>query len=308
MTYELLTSISMVVEDIPSAVSTLVDAIGIGVPKPHWYVEGSGIRAQFCRVHPSYVVAPTLIELVTAAEVPPDASHAFPVAEIAAKQGNRPVKIHATGIGLPAVALYDLGRHLQQLGVSHWYLGAGDTARLVISHDLAGLFVEAIPSAELRLGDEGFHGLADVPAGITPEAMVRIAARRHLVADLEETLRVLDRTMRWKHARIVDEPGCRRAIMALSAPRSAQLELVQPTGPGRVQDAYDELGPGAWTIQIAVADVAAKAEDLARRRTPYTAESDVLRVDPAATLGVPFEFVAAGQTSVGGAPRPADGR
>jgi hypothetical protein len=292
VTYQLLTSVSIVVEDIPSAVSTLIDAIGIGVPKPHWYVEGSGIKAQFCRVHPSYIVAPTLLELVTAGEVPPDASHSFPVAEIAAKQGNRPVKIHATGIGLPAVALHDLGRHVKQLGVSHWYLGAGDTARLVISDDLAGLFIEAIPSAELRLGEDGFHGLADVPAGAAPEAMVRIAARQHLVADLEETLRVLDRTMRWKPAHIVDEPGCRRAIMAFSAPRSAQLELVQPAGPGRVQDAYDELGPGAWTIRIAVVDVAAKAEDLTARGTPYTAENDVLRVDPAATQGVPFEFVA----------------
>jgi hypothetical protein len=282
----------MVVKDIPSAVSTLIDAIGIGVPKPHWYVEGSGIKAQFCRVHPSYVVAPTLLELVAAGEVPPEASHSFPVAEIAAKQGSRPVKIHATGIGLPAAALHDLGRHLQQLDVPHWYLGAGDTARLVISDDVAGLFIEAIPSGELRLGEDGFQGPADIPSDATPEAMVRIVARQHLVANLEETLRVLERTMRWQPAQVDDEPGCRRAIMAFSAPRSARLELVQPTGPGRVQEAYDELGPGAWTVRIAVVDVAAKARDLAARGTPYTTENDILRVDPAATQGVPFEFVA----------------
>jgi hypothetical protein len=292
--YQLLTSISVIVEDIPSAVSTLIDAIGIGVPKPHWYVEGSGIKAQFCRVHPSYVVAPTLLELVAAGEVPPDASHSFPVAEIAAQQGSRPIKIHASGIGVPAVDLHDLGRHLQHLDVPHWYLGAGDTARLVIGDDLAGLFIEVIPSAELRLGEDGFLGPADIPLDATPEMMVRIVARQHLVADLEESLRGLDRTMRWKPAHVADEPGSRRAIMAFSAARSAQLELVQPTGPGRVQQAYDELGPGAWTIRIAVVDVAAKAEDLAARGTPYTAEHDILRVDPAATVGVPFEFVAAG--------------
>jgi hypothetical protein len=296
MTYQLLTSVSMVVEDIPSAVSTLVDAIGIGVPKPHWYVEGSGIKAQFCRVHPSYVVAPTLLELVAPGQVPPDASHSFPVADISAKQGNRQIKIHATGIGLPAVALHDLGRHLKQVGVPHWYLGAGDTARLVISDDVAGLFIEAIPSAELRLGDDGFHGLADIPSDANPETLVRILGRQYLVADLEETLQVLDRTMRWKPAHVADESGCRRATMAFSAPRSAQLELVQPTGPGRVQDAYDELGPGPWAIRIAVVDVAAKAEDLAARGTPFTAENDLLRVDPAATQGVPFEFVASGRT------------
>jgi hypothetical protein len=297
VTYQLLTSVSIVVEDIPSAVSALIDAIGIGAPKPHWYVEGSGIKAQFCRVHPSYVVAPTLLELVAPGEVPPDASHAFPVAEIAAKQGNRPVKVHATGVGLRAAALHDLGHHLDQTGVPHWYLGAGDTARLVVSDDHARLFIEAIPSAELRLGEEGFHGPADLPAGATAATMVRIAAREHLVADLEDTLHVLDRTMRWKPARVADEPGCRRAIMTFSAPRSAQLELVQPAGPGRVQDAYQEVGPGAWTIRVAVVDVAAKARDLAARGTPHTAENGILRVDPAVTCGVPFEFVASSRTA-----------
>src|SRR5262249_62278910 len=133
-----------------------------------------------------------------------------------------------------------------------------------------------------------FAGRADRSAGATPETMVRIAAREHLVADLGDTLQVLDRTMRWKPARVADESGCRRAVMAFSAPRSARLELVQPAGPGRVQDAFEQLGPGAWTIRVAVIDVTAKAEDLAARGTPYIAENGILRVDPAVTCGVPF--------------------
>jgi hypothetical protein len=288
--YQLMTSVSIVVDDIPSAVTTLVDAIGIGVPKPHWYVEGSGIKAQFCRVHPSYVVAPTLLELVAPGEQGAGASQAFPVADIAAKQGSRSIKVHATGLGLPSHAVHDLGVHLEQIGVPHWYLGSGDSARLVVSDGDAGLFAEAIPSTELRLGEDGFHAPADVPPDAAPEAMVRIVAREYLVADLDDTLRVLDRTLRWKPVTVVGEVGSRRAIMAFTAPRSARLELVEPTGPGRVQDAFAELGPGAWTVRVAVVDGAAKVRDLAQRGTACVAEDGVVRVDPGATLGVPFEF------------------
>ena len=81
--------------------------------------------------------------------------------------------------------------------------------------------------------------------------------------------------------------------MPFAAPRSARLELVQPTGPGRVADAYEQLGPGPWAVRVSVVDVDAKAADLAARGTPYTFTDGVLRADPASTLQVPFEFVSA---------------
>ena len=76
-------------------------------------------------------------------------------------------------------------------------------------------------------------------------------------------------------------------------PRSARLELVQPKGAGRAADAYAELGPGAWTVRVSVVDLDAKAADLAQRGTRHVIESGRLRPDPAETLNVPFEFVAA---------------
>jgi hypothetical protein len=60
-----------------------------------------------------------------------------------------------------------------------------------------------------------------------------------------------------------------------------------------VADAFDWLGPGAWTVRVSVVDVDAKAADLTARGTPYTLTDAVLRTDPASTLQVPFEFVSA---------------
>ena len=81
--------------------------------------------------------------------------------------------------------------------------------------------------------------------------------------------------------------------MPFRAPRSASLELVEPSGPGRVADEYEEVGAGAWTIRISVVDVDAKADDLTARGTPFTVHEGVVRPDRDSTLLVPFEFVAA---------------
>ena len=122
--------------------------------------------------------------------------------------------------------------------------------------------------------------------------MVRIVAREYLVDDLDDTLRVLERNLRWAPASVLEQDGARGAVMPFRAPRSARLELLEPTGPGRVAEAYEQVGAGAWTIRISVVDVEAKADDLAARGTPFTLESGVLRPDPERTLQVPFEFVA----------------
>jgi hypothetical protein len=118
-------------------------------------------------------------------------------------------------------------------------------------------------------------------------------ARDYLVRDLDETLSILERNLRWAPSMVVDEEACRRAVMLFAVPRSARLELVQPKGSGRVADAYAEFGPGAWTVRVSVMDLDAKAADLAQRGTRHVIEHGCLRPDPSATLNVPFEFVAA---------------
>jgi hypothetical protein len=299
-----MTSVSVVVDDIDSAVKTLCDNVGIPEPRPQSFREGQGIRAMFCRIHPKYAVAPTFLELVTPGPINDEGPHVgvFDVAKIAAQQGDRPIKLHASGVGMTGDTLDQLVDRLRTLQVPHVLAGLPPTARLLTgwndsgSYDWdadAGLFFEGVPSFELQLSEEGFTGPADIPAEAEPTTMIRISAREYLVRDLGESLGILERNFGWVPRSVLDETECRRALMPFSAPRSAVVELVEPKGSGRPAEALERLGPGPWTIRVTVVDLAAKADDLTRRGTPFTMDNDVIRPAPDATLGVPFEFVPA---------------
>jgi hypothetical protein len=259
------------------------------------------VDAVFLRVHPKYAVAPTFLELI--APGAGDEPDSVPIAAIAERHGRRPIKWHATELAMPEAALHDLADHLRRLGVpvgfvppdrrERFFLGGNPRSEDYDQSADRGLLVEAGRSGHLGLPDEAFTAAADIPPDASPETMVRIVAREYLVSDLRATLAVFARNLRWTPSAVTDEEGCRRAILPFSAPRSARLELVQPTGAGPVGSAYDELGPGAWAIRVSVVDVDAKAGDLKRRGTPFTRIGGSLRADPAYTLGVPFEFVTA---------------
>ncbi|MGO8862977.1 MAG: hypothetical protein ACLQRH_19760 [Acidimicrobiales bacterium] len=305
--YDLMTTVSLLVDEIDPAVATLCRTIGIPEPRPQSYRAGSGIQAVFCRVHPKYAVAPTFLELVAAGpldDTDPDVP-AFPVLPTAARQGNRTVKVHATELALPEEAMLDLSRHLEQVGVPHYFFPPNVRQRFFLGGDWAttydrsadgGLFLEVGRSGHLGLSEEAMAAPADIPPEAQPQTMVRIVAREYLVEDLDETLRILQRNLRWRPVSVEAEPGCRRAVMPFNVPRSARLELLEPAGSGRVADAYEELGPGPWTIRVSVVDLDAKADDLAARGTPFTRKDGVLRLDPTSTLQVPFEFVTAART------------
>jgi len=302
--YDLMTTVSVLVDDIRQGVETLCARLGIPEPRPQSFRGGPGIDAVFCRVHPKYAIAPTFLELVAAAPIEGAASGApvFPVAQIAARQGHRGIKWHATEIAMPQDTLLDLSAHLDRLGVPHGFVPSDQRERFFMGGDPAteydntadaSLVIEAGRSGHLGLPEDAFTAPADIPPDAEPPTMVRIVAREYLVDDLDETLGILERNLRWSPQSVTDEPGCRRAVMPFRAPRSARLELVQPSGSGRVAEAYDELGAGAWTIRVSVVDLDAKAFDLTIRDTPFTRHDDVLRPSPDATLGVPFEFTQA---------------
>jgi hypothetical protein len=129
--------------------------------------------------------------------------------------------------------------------------------------------------------------------------MVRVLRRSWIVEDLSATLACLDRNLGWR-PRVGPEIdatiGCHRAVFGFTHPRSAELELLEPTAPGEVKDSLDAWGPGSWTIQIGVNDLVAKAADLRRRGTAFGTLTSpdggsVLRVDTG-PLDVPglFEF------------------
>jgi hypothetical protein len=313
--YRLMTTVSLLVDDIVPGVATLQRAIGIPEPRPNSYRSGPGISAVFCRVHPKYAVAPTFLELVAPASPeqksdelgragPVQATTAvFPARQVAERQSPRPVKWHATELALTDAEMADLAAHLeaQQVAIG-WhppdqrdrFYAAGHPASPAFDPAVdAGLFVEATKIAHLGLPEEALSAPADIPPNAQPDTMVRIVAREYLVADLDTALSALRRNLRWEPSSVTEEDGCRRAVMPFGAPRSARLELIQPRGPGRVADAYEQLGPGAWTVRVSVVDVEAKAKDLEARGTPFSFAAGVLRADARFTLQVPFEFVTA---------------
>jgi hypothetical protein len=304
LVFDLMTTVSVLTDDIGAGVETLCARIGIPEPRQQSFRSGAGIDAVFCRVHPKYAVAPTFLELVAPApldEAPPDEA-VFPVATIAARQGDRSIKWHATEIAMPEATLLDLSDHLNALGVPHGFVPIDRRERFFMGGDPgieydhradAGLVIEAGRSGHLGLPEEALTAPADLPDGAEASTMVRIVARQYLVDDLDETLRTLERNLRWSPESVTDQVDCRRALMPFRVPRSAKLELIEPRGAGRAADAYEQLGPGAWTIRVSVVDLDAKASDLAARDTPFTTDDDVLRASPDATLGVPFEFVRA---------------
>jgi hypothetical protein len=301
--YQLMVTVSVVVDDIPEAVATLCRTIGIPEPRPqHYRGGGQGIAAVFCRVHVKYAVAPTFLELVAVAPVDDTSAEAaiFPVQATVDVQGDRPVKIHATEIGMSKETMLDLSEHLTTIGVPHRFVPPGERQRFFFGGDPAtaydpsadaGLFVETIQTANLGLPDEAFRAPADIPPDAEASSMVRIIARDYLVEDLDDSLRILDRNLRWSPISVTEDETCRRAILPFSTPRSARLELVEPKASGPAFEALKQVGPGAWTIRIQVVDVEAKADDLAARGTPFTLEEGILRPTAEATLAVPFEFV-----------------
>jgi hypothetical protein len=134
--------------------------------------------------------------------------------------------------------------------------------------------------------------------------MVRIAARRWLLPDLDQSIASLQRTFdcRISVASTMAD-GSRTAAIGCAHPRSAVVDLIEPAPATREAELVAQHGPLPWTIVVEVVDLAAKAVDLRARGTSYARVVDdvtgreALAVDPAQTEGVPFVFVAAAARS-----------
>ena len=129
--------------------------------------------------------------------------------------------------------------------------------------------------------------------------MTRIAARRWLVPNVDESLSRLHATFGCTTGPTRrTKGGARTAPIVCVHPRSAVVDLVQPA-PGSVEAALVAAhGPLPWTIVIAVDDLGAKAADLGARETAFerilddVTGADGLAPTTVHTAGVPFLFVA----------------
>ena len=312
--YDLLHSPDAVVPDVDGTARAMVDRIGLPEPRPAWFQPSvcHGYRALFARVHPSRRLAPSRLEVIAPgprSSAPGVADVPAYIDEIAAMQGDRPLKTHATVLtssSFPEL-VEDLGRKgvrhrvdppSRELGHERLWIGftPGGGAEYSPDDD-AGLFFEVIPTACLGLPDTVVNGTpADTP-DVAPGQTVRVAARSYLVDDLDQVLATLEERLSWPAERVEGAGRKRRAVMAVNFPRSARFELVEPGHDPEAAAHFAQWGPGTYATRITVRDLNAKADDLRARGTPFHglpargARPEILRVDLDVVPGFLFDFV-----------------
>ncbi len=313
MYYDLLHSPDAVVADVDRTARTLVERVGLLEPRAAWFQPSlcHGYQALFARVHPSRAVSPSRLEVISSGpRSPSPAPTDIPayIDEIAAMQGGRPCKTHATV--LTSSAFSDLVEDLRRRGVVHrvdppsrdlgherlWIGFAPDGGPLHSADDDAGLFFEVIPTQCLELPAEVADGMVPDGLELAPGQMVRMAARSYLVEDLDPVLATLEGRLSWPAEHVEGKNGKRRAVMAVNFQRSARFELVEPGVDRDAAEHFARWGRGTYSTRITVRDLDAKAEDLRARGTPFEIRSigggvECLRVGVDVVPGFLFEFV-----------------
>jgi hypothetical protein len=316
--YDLLINAEVITDDVMMAERLMVDALGFPPQREQWSsaAPGKGFTFLFARVHPSLKVSPTRVEAMGVSYVDESLDPATTLPFLPAlfsAQGQRPWKTHANELATSDIE--GVAERLRRNGCRFFTMPATETnpfTRLWIgwtSDDPGayqpdvdgGLMIEICETGALMQGPALWDPVPplDLPSG----SMVRVLRRSWIVEDLDATLAALNRNLDWQPVAdpTVDESyGCRRAVLGFAHPRSADLEVVAPNGPGEVHDSLSTWGPGAWVIRLGVNDLEAKADDLGRRGTRFDRRlavggDPVLRVDTG-PLGVPglFEFAEVG--------------
>lgn len=312
--FDFLVSADLLIDDFPSAVDTMLTRLGFGDPKPQWYAggEGRGFDVVFLRAQPRLAGSPTRLEVMAANTVDPSlpAPQTLPhMPGLRRAQDDAPVRTHGT-----VFAVSDMEEAIERVrrgGFRHWldaandlmphhrlWVGVSEEEKDVwVPGDDGGLLIELVESVTIpgvvESAEEPPH-----PSDLPPGAMTRIAARRWLVPDVDQSVARLHATFDCSIGPVTHtSDGSRTASIICAHPRSAVVDLVEPT-PGAPQAGFVAArGPLPCTIVVAVNDLAAKAHDLEARLTPFTHVDDsvtglpALAPDPATTLGVPFAFV-----------------
>ena len=314
MFYDLLHSPDAVVADVHETARTLVERVGLPEPRPGWFQQSvcHGYEALFARVHPSRQHAPSRIEAI--APGPQSSSPAgtdIPayVREIAALQGDRPLKTHATV--LTSSLFPEIVDELRRKAVRHrvdppsrdlgherlWVGFSPDGGPRYSPDDDAGIFFEVIPTQCLGLPESAAGSVPADRPDVAPGQMIRVAARSYLVDRLDPVLATLEERLCWPVARVDGASGERRAEMSVNFPASARFELVEPGHDPDAAAHFGRWGPGTYATRITVRGLDAKADDLRERGTPFrilpaqAARPETIRVALSAVPGFLFDFV-----------------
>jgi hypothetical protein len=306
--FELLVSADLLVPDVLATSQRLVSVLGLPQPKPRWLQDMPDEQHQvnWLRVRHDRALAPTAIEVIGPHPV---TGWAAPLETAHRSQGNRPMKTHNTVVGVEdAQAVI---ARLQRNDVAHFVdpgVGIRAFPRIWVGvwaqHGVydpsfdAGLMIEILPTTVLAL-PEAQQGtpVSDVPAGHP----VRVASRAFLVADMEQALGSIEKTLGWTPCSDVRESSSDQALVATfggSMRHSATIELIQPTDDSSpAGERLRRYGPGADRITLAVNGIDAAAASLDERAIAYGRIADPLTmsgrlaISPAALDGFLFDLV-----------------
>ena len=314
--FELLVSGDAVVPDHDEAVARCEREWGLPPVHPNWTSAppGAGGKWSFARLQRDRRLAPTALEILGIPYHPPAPEHrpdgyAY-LPEIAASQGDRPVRNHSTVVSVADVAA--VAERIAAAGgqcrldapdatLPFPRLWVGFTADRPDTYDAAtdgGIRLELIPHQALAMPDPGPG--PDLPGPtLDPGAPVRITARTVLVDDLDACLAVLEANLGWAPTTVATgRQGERRARFSFRYPRSATLELVAPAGSGAEAEFLAAWGPGPFSVRIAVTDVATLRRRFVARGVPHEMLPAIDHGDPPRLfrpperrLGTGFEFV-----------------
>jgi hypothetical protein len=317
--FELLLSADMMVSDPDAMAELLVNRLGI-YKHPRWRqaFDNHPYIAHFLRVHKSLALAPTRIEPQGHLDKPNPGDplfHEFLKSLQEFQGAHRPLLTHSIVVVTPTAQLdqlitklvrrrmpFRLAQRTAEMPFDRLWVGATPERPHYEPIVDGGLCIEVMPLEPLQLPPETFS----VPPPSLPDArpgeMIRVTARGYLVRDLDETLRRCSANLDWETAGPVEAlpgEGYRRAKMSFRLPHSASLDVIEPTQWNSRAGLYlHNWGPGPYYIRIGVKDLAAKAEDLKSRSTPFqwVEESQavggrpLIQVDPKCLDGQIFEF------------------
>jgi hypothetical protein len=307
--FDVLLSADMLVDDATAVLATIVDALGIDRPRPSWHQrpDGWGFEAYWCRIGSGLAESPTRLEIISPyGEPDPSLDHPH-MREILLAHGDRPAKAHSAPIGVADVA--ELADRLTQRSARFrldppdtelpfprvWLGVTADEPATYVPDDDAGLRLEFLPTEAL-----GLPAGASEPSvrshGEPDGRLLGVAARIFTTDDLGTTAGTLARTFDWTPTTVADDDGCgRRATYAFGYERSGVLEVVEPVEGTPEHEHLERWGSGPYGIRLVAHGLEARADDLARRGTPFRwlerGDARVLAVDAAATAGTQFEIV-----------------
>lgn len=237
-----------------------------------------GWAVVFGRVNKAMNVAPTLLEIIAPKHFEGSSGAG---ARVYASQAPRLWRSHATVVATPDIDA--LAERVRRAGLRHWlqppaedvpfarlWMGVadGDLARYQPEAD-GGFMFEFIPGEPPAFSAKQFAGGRD--ENPVAGAYERIHSRAFLVADLDQTLRHLERGFGWTPDQDVhEEAGYRFAVMSANVAQGARLRLMEARDPdSEIGRDYAQWGKGPYTITIGVHGLAAKADDLRTRGTDF---------------------------------------